>query len=231
MRCTRFLIAGIALVGVLAAAPGWAAEQIFVVTGALAKDGHVSIEHVSIEQGAPSVATPLSAGDYSLAILSDFQHELYSTALPISLTLHGEPGGQPFQLNSLPLRLRLPFFFSAKTLVFKHSETTLLTLDLPRAVCAATAHDGVCLPYCLGRGLNPDCFQCGNGACDPGETVASCSRDCGIAPAVATTIKTPTPTTVPQTSNALAYVLAGGLALVVGLGALIVVKKSETPGG
>lgn len=158
-----------------------ASGSIFAVEGNVNKNDGVIITKVDLELGDQTAASPKDK-DYSARLISEFGRELHVEGLAVGFEIIVDPlpgvSAQNIELNESPFVIRLPFYYSADRLEFRHGDKIIKTINLPQAICQSPQSDGLCQEFCQGRGLDPDCFQCGNGFCDPNETFNSCSLDC-----------------------------------------------------
>ncbi len=190
---------------------------VFIFHIEINKNDQASLQNAEITKGESSAYPKSSFDDYTLTLLTAHNQIIYQTPVDVTfpiISTSSAPGHDHINLDKVIETYRLPLNYLAKTLTLTHHGKTILSADVITATCQQSAADGVCLEFCQSRGLDPDCFQCGNGFCDPNETYNSCPVDCN---ALETAL-----VSRPKSSASTPWVISIGALVVIGLDSLII---------
>lgn len=176
-------------------------EQVFFIDLTVTKNLVVTPNLVRIAAGQPSIFAGTSPM-YQAQVVSLDGAVLYTTAIPVDFTVYDSP--TIHTTDQTRLALKLPYFLTAQSLQLLKDGIVFGSVDLARALCPTTP-DGQCSGFCALKKIDPDCFRCGNGVCEPRESATICPTDCS-------TTVIPAPRPKPDFTLALALailVLAG----------------------
>lgn len=103
---------------------------------------------------------------YSLQIISTENKILFEKYLPNEL----------FYSQQANIKITIPIFYTGSTINFFYNKQKIASGDLIANFCKSG--DRICYKYCALKALDSDCFFCGNGICETGETKTKCAQDC-----------------------------------------------------
>lgn len=75
-------------------------------------------------------------------------------------------------------QITIPTFYTGATIKLFYNKLVLITIDLINSFCIS--NDRVCYKYCALKAVDSDCFICGNGVCEKGESKIKCPVDCSV---------------------------------------------------
>lgn len=214
LKYLLFILALLALGGHFALAK-YDDGLVFIFNALINKTGSAELKSAEIIKGEPSIFPAQSSDGYAIELLAIDGQTIYKTPVEVVFPFSW-PTPEEGPPNSVIESYRLPLNYLAATFELTRSGKAILSTSVPQAVCQQTQKDGVCAEFCQGRGLDPDCFQCGNGFCDPNENADICSLDC---PTVANQASQTPPPARPSTSPWL--VIAGVLVILGVAGAVL----------
>lgn len=151
-------------------------EYVLLVDLIVTKEHVVEVETIKIIEGEPTLQ--MLEGDYSLALTTSDNQLLHQELLPISFEFHYDPSPEIISLDKVNIIKRLPLFLEAEHLLVYYQDEIIAKINLAQEVCQQRDKDEVCYEFCSDKGLDPDCFGCGNTVCDPSEDETSCPQDC-----------------------------------------------------
>lgn len=201
MTCRRALalsIAGLLMVGPGAALAANSQSTVFFIDLTVTKSLTARLNAAKIAAGQPSNFSGVNPA-YQAQLQSLDSQTLYTTPLPLNFTFYADP--IVGQRDEVRFALKLPYFLTAQSLQLLNDGRVFGSVDLVRALCPA-APDGQCSEFCTLKKTDPDCFRCGNGVCEPGESAATCPTDCA-------TVLTAAPRPAPDFTPLLALAILG----------------------
>jgi hypothetical protein len=143
------------------------------------KNDTAKIDLIEISELPESSFDEFVPGDYKIALLSKSGELLWEKSTVIEMVLEPEIGGEePFVYESRDFFWRLPYLEEAEKIRFSKKDITIFEINLPEKFCID--NDKKCHNYCESRGLDKDCFSCGDGLCSLnfGENFGNCKQDC-----------------------------------------------------
>ncbi len=182
-----------------------ASGQVFFMDVTVTKSLVATPNLVSIAPGQPSVFAGINPA-YQAQLVSLDGAVLSTTSIQVDFGVYDSPTINT--TSQVRLALKLPYFLTAQFVKFLKDGTVFGSVDLTQALCPTTP-DGQCSEFCALKKVDPDCFRCGNGVCEPGESATSCPTDCST---VLVAMPRPTPDFTPALALAILVLLAAGIA-------------------
>lgn len=172
--------------------------QVFFVDVTVTKDLAVTPNLVRIAAGEPSNFEGVNS-TYQAQLVSLDGAILYTTAIPVDFRVYDSPTINT--TSQVRLALKLPYFLTAQSIKLLKQGAVFGRIDLAPALCPTTS-DSQCSEFCALKKIDPDCFRCGNGLCEPNESAAACPTDCS-------TVVIPAPRPKPDFTPLLALAILG----------------------
>lgn len=156
--------------------------KVFVINVTIHNNFTLDTTSAQVRAGMPTISASGDAAKlYTARLVSLDNTTLARVHFPLNFTVADNPN--EVTVPEVYEVLKLPFAITAKAVEFSRPDGTVFGItNLVTALCSPTS-DGQCSEYCAFKAVDPDCFRCGNGVCEPSETVASCPVDCAVATA------------------------------------------------
>jgi len=103
---------------------------------------------------------------YLIQVISQENRILFEKYLPTEI----------FNQDTSQIKITLPIFYTGSAINFFYKKQKLFSIDLINNFCKSG--DRICHKYCALKGVDSDCFFCGNGVCEKNETKINCPNDC-----------------------------------------------------